>query len=407
MSNKSLSRYEYFSVLVLAALSAVLHTFVYFEYYDFTKGLWQKDTAVFLKIASFLPLIPTVILALVLVAVLKKGSADERASLHLGETLFSRIAAYVVAACLVFTVVAQILSIGSDNKLAALLNSHSGSYMALTATLHIMTLLAAFFAAGYFFFRAQKKILTGLGITAVCYFVFYTLRMYFDMTMHINNPRWSFGVLTLVLLLLYFVLEIDQLLFAEKPFLYTVCACLALVAGFSYSVGELAMAIGGKTDEGLSLAYPVLIFASSLYIAARLYTVFFADLTYKALPDASTDAVDIADTADTVEPSDVTLFSDEISGSAIGDVAEDSEDSEDAEDAEYGIPELTQEELKCFYSAIYGIVAKKRGVGEDSGEEAKKEVRREVLAMLSHLLEGDSRSENIENMRAFLKRLEG
>jgi len=387
VNNKAHSRYEYFGVLVLAALSCILHTFVYFEHYDFAKNLWKSDTAVFLKLSSFLPLVPTVILALVLVSAVKKRIAEQNARLYTQETLFSRIASAWVSLCLVLTVVFQIFSIGSDNKLAELLDSHSKSYMALTATLHILTLMTACFAAGYFFFRLRKRIVEGLGIAAVLYFVFYTLRLYFDMTMHINNPRWSFGVLTLVLLLLYLVMEIDQLLFAEKPLVYTVSACLALVSGFSYSVGEIAMAIGGKSDEGLAIIYPILILSATVYIAARLYTLLFAEIEEEIASDTATVAEDTV--TDVIPEQDEELL------------------AEEGSDGTHVTEELTREELTRFYSAIYGIVARKRGVGEDSDEEQKQEVRREVLAMLSHLLEGDSREENIEHMRAFLKRIEG
>lgn len=391
MKNKAHSQYEYFGVIALAVLSCVLHTFVYFEHYDFTKNLWQRDTGIFLKLASFLPLLGAILLGVVLVSAVKQRIADEGKAVYTRETLFSRIASGLVALSLVLTVLFQLLSIGSDNKLTALLDSQSKSYMALTATLHILTLMTACFAAGYFVFRLQKRMVEGLGIVALVYFVLYTLRMYFDMTMHINNPRWSFGVLTLVLLLLYFVFEIDQLFFSKKPLVYTVLACLALVSGFSYSVGEIAMAIGGKSDEGLAIIYPILILAASVYVASRLYTLLFAEAEKEASADTVAEAEESASDATGEQANE------EAYGALCG-----------------GIPcetlppeELTHDELKRFYTAIYTIVARKRGVGEDSDDEAKKRVRQEVLAMLSHLLEGDSRTENIEHMRAFLKRVEG
>ena len=346
------------------------------------------------------------LLAFVLAGALKKKSAEERATLRSRNTLFSVLSSYAVSLCLILTLVAQIFSVGSDNKLAALLNSHSKSYMALTATLHILTLLTAAFAAGYFFFRARGRVEAGLGIAAVCYFVFYTLRLYFDMTMHINNPRWSYGVLTLVFLLLFFVAELDQHLFSEKITLYTVSASLALVFGLSYSAGELAMAIFGKTEDGLLLVYPLLVFFSSAYIAARLHTLLLGN----ASCDDNTDEAIVTNRESS---EDTPLLSDDISecgGDTVLDGASldeelQEEPSDTAEETESD--ELTHTELKSFYDAIYRIVAQKRGIDGNSDEEAKKALRREVLAMLSHLLEGDSRKENIENMRAFLKRLEG
>lgn len=401
-----LSRYEYFGALALAALAAVLHTLVYFENYDFTKGLWQQDTALFLRLASYLPLVAMLLLSFVLAGSLKRRGDGVLAAAYAAESRLSRAFSYATAAVLLLTVVCQLAAIGSDSKLAALLDSYSRSYMALTATLHILTLLSAAFAAGYFFFAARKRAFRGerdtaipLGIALICYFIFYTLRVYFDMTLHINNPRWSYGVATLVLTLLYFVTEVDQLLFRKKPIAYAITACLALVSSFSYGVSEVAMAIFGKTDDLFALIYPVLSLAVAVYIAARLYlALFFEPSTVGNASESEQDGTGVTDTTDATVVTGTAAEggdTDELVGAPLDGGMTD------------GDGEITREELRRFYRTIYAIVAKKRGITEDSSQEDKDTLRREVLSMLSHLLEGDSRQENIEHMRAFLARYEG
>ena len=172
LKQKSTLFYEYIGALALAALSAILYVFVYFNFYDFSKGLWESGIASFFKIATYLPLFVALFFAFVLANALKKRDADERAALYTKDTLFSRVASGAVALSLLLTLVAQLLSIGTDSKLSALLDSTSSSYMALTAALHTFTLLTAFFAAGYFAFRLQGRVAAGLGIAVICYFIF-------------------------------------------------------------------------------------------------------------------------------------------------------------------------------------------------------------------------------------------
>lgn len=372
MDKKAYSRYEYFGVLATAVLSAILHTVLYLQCYDFPKSLWQSGTSGFLKLSLYLPLIP----ALFLGVMLSKKAKEKGELCHTNETVYTKIAAFFVTASFVLTVVCQFLSIGSGNKLAGLLDPASKSYMSLTAALHILTLLTAFFAAGYFFFRARGKVELVLGMAAIVYLMFYALRLYFDMTMHINNPRWEFGVFALASILLYTVFEVDQLLFKAKPYCYVLSATLALVTGLSYSLSEIVLALFNRSGDGLFAVYAVLVLGLTFWIATRLYALLFVETAEKA-PE-------------------------------VPEVTEPSEESECEEEVALDTPtdELSREELVRFYNAIYKIVAKKRGVDEASPEADREKLRGEVLGMLSHLLEGDSRKENIEHMRAFLMRLE-
>ena len=66
MDKKAYSRYEYFGVLATAVLSAILHTVLYLQRYDFPKSLWQSGTSGFLKLSLYLPLIPALLLGVML-----------------------------------------------------------------------------------------------------------------------------------------------------------------------------------------------------------------------------------------------------------------------------------------------------------------------------------------------------
>ena len=393
MKNKTLLRYYTIGAFAVAVLTAVAHSFVYLNHYDFIAGLWQKGTSSFWGGVSYLLLIPTVMLALLYALTLKKAEGEEKVTANpFQNTLLTKIATVLAASGLVLTLLAQFLSIGSLDKLSALLNPSSDSYLALTATLHILTLVMALPAAVYFlafFFDKGERV--PLGLCVIGYFVFYTLRVYFDMTLHINNPRWSFRVVTLLLLLLYFVLEVHQHIRSDKRMPYAVVGFLAMTLAFVEGVTNFVMAIGFYTSDGWELLYSAMLLMVAFYIASRF-------LTMISSLDKAPEPATISETPDEA-PEPV----------AVDDSAASDGDIDDTDDAvtEDGFEELTQDELKRFYEAVYRTVANKRGIGEDASDEDKAAVRKETMAMIAHLLDGDSRRENIAYMREFLRRVEG
>ena len=398
MKNKTLAVYSGIGAIVIAILGAVAHTVVYSNQYDFEAALWQNGVSGFMKALSYICLVPMLAMAAVYAFAVKQGEKESgKASSLFGQSLFVRIASLTLSVSLAFTVVAQILAMNTGDRLAALLDPASKDYMSLTSILHIITLVFALPAAYHFltvFLKKKETVATEL--FAIAYFIFYTLRVYFDMPLHINNPRWSYGVVVLVAVLLTVTLETHLLVAKKGRTAYALVAFLALTLAFSEALAEITFAIGFYTNDGWSLAYTAVKLAFALFVAARLYTL-TASLFEKedtpavkaddapALVEGTFDPIDPADTPDTPDLPD-------------GEVPS----------APEGITEeVTREELERFYKAVYITVAAKQGVDETSSEEDKQKVRKAAMMMVRTLLDGGSREESIAGMREFIKRVEG
>lgn len=398
LKHKLSARRLYFGTVAFALLTAIVHTAIYLNFYDFGANLWQRDVSPFFELVSYLLLIPAAALGVQFALTLAHAEGDGTES-PFADGKVVKGAALAVFLMLVMTLVAQAITVGSYDRLNLLLDQKTGNvfgvYMSLTASLHIFTLILALPAALYFLSRLVKtKYQIALGLFAIGYFVMLTLRVYFDMTMHINNPRWAFRVVALISVILYLVAEIRALISPEKKRALTVVGFVTLTLTLTESLSAIVMAIGFYTSEGWELTYSVLLLAVAVYIALRLFAM---TLSKPAVAvdegTVSEEGVTAADPADTGVTAVTALSEEEASEEADG-IAPDDE-------------ELTQDELKRFYAAIYRTVAEKRGIGEDASDEEKAQLRKETMALLAHLFDGDSRRENIRLMREFLSRVEG
>ena len=180
----------------------------------------------------------------------------------------------------------------------------------------------------------------------------------------------------------------------EKKGAMTVAGFVTLTLTLTESLSAIVMAIGYYTSEGWELVYSVLLLAVAVYIAIRLFY-----LTLSKPVAAVDEGVTGEETVAADEPTDQDV-------TAVDPLSEE-EVFKEADDGAADDEELTQEELKRFYAAIYRTVAEKRGIGEDASDEEKAQLRKETMALLAHLFEGDSRRENIRLMREFLSRVEG
>lgn len=392
------ARRLYFGTVAFALLTAIVHTAIYLNFYDFGANLWQRGVSYFFELVSYLLLIPAAALGVQFALTVKRAEKDEeKEPFTCGKTFQG--AALAVSLMLVMTLVAQAITVGGYDKLNLLIDQKMGNvfgvYMSLTASLHIFTLILAIPAALYFLSHLVKtKYQVALGLFAIGYFVMLTLRVYFDMTMHINNPRWAFRVVVLISVILYLVAEVRAMISPEKKGAMTVAGFVTLTLTLTESLSAIVMAIGYYTSEGWELVYSVLLLAVAVYIAIRLFY-----LTLSKPVAAVDEGVTGEETVTADEPTDQDV-------TAVDPLFE-KEVFKEADDGAANDEELTQEELKRFYAAIYRTVAEKRGIGEDASDEEKAQLRKETMALLAHLFEGDSRRENIRLMREFLSRVEG
>ncbi|MBR2988004.1 MAG: hypothetical protein IKC63_08295 [Clostridia bacterium] len=391
MKNKTYALTFGISAFVLAVVMAVLYAVVYIGCYDFSTSLWQNGTSWLVKALPYICLIPVLLLGVGCLVTLKRAQAEEdRKATPFVSSLFVRIAALIVAILLAVTVGVQFLANGSSDRLGAILDEYSREYMSLTSLLHIVTLVLALPAAAYFVsVFLKKKETVALLLFVISYVIAYTLRVYFDMPQHINNPRWSFGVVTLAAILLYVTLETHRVIKEKCLTAYLLSGFAAMTLSLMESLSDLIFAIGFYTEASYFLAYSLLKLSLAVYIASRLLML-IRSLSKAPLPESGDLSV-LPETPETPETPAVS-----------GDTDTSVEIEMLPEDATETY-ELTQEELKRFYAAVYTIVANKRGVGENASEEEKAAVRGDTMALISKLFDGGSREENIAHMREFLR----
>ncbi len=290
MKQKIIVRWYLVAAFVAAAAIAVVHSIVYIGRYDFTVGLWQHGVSLPIQVLSYLLLVPMAFLALGFARLLKKAEAEEGCSASpFGRSKLEIPFLCLPVAALAATLVAQVAAYGTSDKLYTLLDEASLHYLPLTAVLQTVMLVLALPAASYFvshLFHKEQSVATGL--FTIVYFTAYALRVYFDMTMQISNPRWSFRTVVLIAVMLYFVFEVHQLIKAEKRLTHLIVAFVAMTLAFTEGLSSLIFAVGFYTSDGWELTYSVMIFTVALYIGYRLMRMTW----FERIPEVVTDLAD-------------------------------------------------------------------------------------------------------------------
>lgn len=387
MKQKTFSSRSYLiaSFFLAAALTAE-QIFINLRFYDFEASLWQHETPGIVKGLLYITL---AIIMLFAGAYLysSRNVSQREVGLEKPDTPL-RGAALFCALSLFATLVAQIAAIGSLDHLYLLLVSGSTDHVAIAAFLHRVTLILVPFACLWFVWLARGKQPTvGLGILPIVYFMFLTMRVYFDMNTLLTDPRWGFRITTLVFAMLFMLAEVNLLLHKKRSLLHYLVSLPAFCILTTSSITNLAFNISGHFADGIEIVYFVLELAFAAYIAIRMIAL-------------------SKDTAPEEEPAkEIVLVSKEEAEEAEETDSESEEEFADEED-DGEIADLTEDEVKRFYKAVTVSVRRRVALSNPPTAEEEARVKEESLAIIAAVLRTEDRSGRISAVRAFLAKAE-
>lgn len=386
MKQKTFSSRSYLiaSFFLAAALTAE-EIFINLRFYDFEASLWQHETPGIVKGLLYITL---TIIMLFAGAYLysSRNTSQQDVELEKPDTPL-RGAALFCALSLFATLVAQIAAIGSFDHLYLLLVSGTTDHVAIAAFMHRITLILVPFACLWFVWLARGKQPTvGLGIFPIVYFMFLTMRVYFDMNTLLTNPRWGLRITTLVFAMLFMLAEVNLLLHKKRSLLHYLVSLPAFCILTASSVSSLVFNISGHFSDGIEIVYYVLELAVASYIAVRMIAL------SKDVEPEETAAKEIVlvskdDTEKQEEP-------------AEGE--EEFADEEDIADGNAEIADLTEDEVKRFYKAVTASVKHRVALSDPPTEEEEAKVKEESLAIIAAVLRTEDRSSRICAVRSFL-----
>ncbi|MBO7740156.1 MAG: hypothetical protein J6S34_01380 [Clostridia bacterium] len=387
MKQKTFSSRSYLiASFFLAAALTVEQIFINLRFYDFEASLWQHETPGIVKGLLYITL---AIIMLFAGAYLysSRNVSQREVGLEKPDTPL-RGAALFCALSLFATLVAQIAAIGSLDHLYLLLVSGSTDHVAIAAFLHRVTLILVPFACLWFVWLARGKQPTvGLGILPIVYFMFLTMRVYFDMNTLLTDPRWGFRITTLVFAMLFMLAEVNLLLHKKRSLLHYLVSLPAFCILTTSSVTNLAFNISGHFADGIEIVYFVLELAFAAYIAIRMIAL-------------------SKDTAPEEEPAkEIVLVSKEEAEEAEETDTESEEEFADEED-DGEIADLTEDEVKRFYKAVTVSVRRRVALSNPPTAEEEAKVKEESLAIIAAVLRTEDRSGRISAVRAFLAKAE-
>ena len=385
---------------VMAVAMAVAQTLVYRAGLDPSLGLWTADTDGFIKALFYILSVLALGFALSFALTARHFGINEKTV----ETAplpsaGLRAVSFVAAALLVATVIAQFLAIGSDDKLFFYYVSNSRYYSPAVAVIHTLTLVAALPAALWFFsVFMKKKVTVAHGIAPVLYLLLLVVRIYFDTTYHLNNPRWSARIFSLVVALLFFLFEVRQLLPQKRLTLYHLLSVSTAMILTVYSLSSLALNLLGVVNDGIEMIYDLFLLSLGVYALLRtLKTVEKKeDEPEKTPSDETQDSVEtLEETAEEEEAAE-----ENTEETSVPEEATETED-ETEEETEEDLPDLTEEEVKRFLAEMTEYLAEEQGADKND-QEVYRKAGEQALYLLSRILEDEDRNARISAIRGFL-----
>lgn len=385
---------------VMAVAMAVAQTLVYRAGLDLSLGLWTADTDGFIKALFYILSVLALGFALSFALTARHFGINEKTV----ETAplpsaGLRAVSFVAAALLVATVIAQFLAIGSDDKLFFYYVSNSRYYSPAVAVIHTLTLVAAIPAALWFFsVFMKKKVTVAHGIAPVLYLLLLVVRIYFDTTYHLNNPRWSARIFSLVIALLFFLFEVRQLLTQKRLTLYHLLSVSTAMILTVYSLSSLALNLLGVVNDGIEMIYDL--FLLSLGVYALLRTLKTVEKKEDEPEETPTD--EAQDSVETLEETaeDEEAAEENTEETPVPEEAAETED-ETEEETEEDLPDLTEDEVKRFLAEMTEYLAEEQGANQND-QEAYRKAGEQALYLLSRILEDEDRNARISAIRGFL-----
>ena len=393
MKQKTLSPKAFlFASFFMAGALTLEQIFIYLRFYDFDAGLWLHNTPGIVKGLVYITL------ALIILFAGAYLFSSKIISGH-GDTIDAestplRVSALFCVASLIATIIVQLAAIGSFDHLYLLLISGSSDYTAIASYLHRFTLILAPFACLWFVWLLRgKKPTVAIGILPIVYFMILALRIYFDMTTLLTDPRWGFRVITLVFVMLFMLAEVNLLVHKKRSLLHCLMAVPALCVITASSLSSLIFNVSGHFSDGIEVAYFVLELAFASYIAVRLIAV----TKEPEKPDSAKEIV-LVDRSE-VEQEDDRPEDTLPEEAPVASFEEKVEEEEELDD-------LTEDEVRRFYKAVTLSVRKRMVLSNPPTAEEEAAVKEESLAIIVAVLRTEDRNGRISAVRTFLEKSE-
>lgn len=424
-----------FATLAVGVLGVLMQTALLNLYYVFDDMLWRRDTPGIVGAVFYITAAVAALLAAAFSLSLNKSAAESDKempgpNLHdsgpAGVDIFVRAAAAACAAALLFAFASQFFASPSDH-LVEILDPAYRHYYVQAAYAHIACLVLALPAFFYFLFTASDKPAPILArVIMILYVIAFILRIYYDMSMILTNPRRLSSIFSIISFLLFITVKEGAFLPGSRRALINFTGCLAFVCCLQDALPNLLLNITGVFSDGIQLFYYILMLTFAAYafscVRATASSVFLysgasggegpdesvsdekAPESSEALPEQ--DALkDARQTSEATNPSATSASSDfsvssDASVSSGHDAASDKSVSDESEAAE-----LTSEQLRRFYDMVCAEMesaAKKEGRAPD-----EKSIRTAAAKLIKTALESEDREKNIKNILSLLGEEDG
>lgn len=452
--------YILFCLLIPLGL-ALTGTGLYLGYYDGSAHLWNNDAPWIATAWTYLlPILAVVIGGIVVIALSCRHKDKTTEPGKLPASLPAQITAAFLVLVLVVIFIAQLAVLGTTDPLAVLFtekNEHGQLQAFEAAFFHVVSMVLLLPAAFWFVAPVLKK---KRPVAASCLFLLFlaalVFRLYFDMSLHLNNPRRTLEIFALLAAMIAVCGETSRQIKKENYKLFAFAAPLAMILTFSCGLSTLILNIAGKVQDGVSLIYGIFEIGLAVWFALSLAALLKSvpilreehaktakeAATEKALeeiaeesadssaepapvsgqttvapvdeekieeekapeetPSAEAAAPDASDPSDTVDASDSANTVSTSDTSVTSDAPEAPDDGSQSTEGEGEQAPLSAEEVKAFYLAVCAVVARRMGRAPD--EAPDEEVKKNANAIVTHLVNdsGNNPAEVAAKVRAFL-----
>ena len=267
---------SYILLCLLIALGlALTGAGLYFGYYDGGAHLWQNDAPWIATAWPYLLTVLAVVIGGIVAFALTRRHKDKTTEPGaLPASLPAQITAAVLVLILVVIFIAQLAVLGTDDPLAVLFTARDGEghLQAFEAAFfHVVSMVFLLPASLWFVAPALKK---KRPVAASCLFLLFlaalVFRLYFDMSLHLNNPRRTLEIFALLAAMIAVCGETSRLIKKENYKLFAFAAPLAMILTFSCGLSTLILNIAGKVQDGVSLIYGLFEIGLAVWFALSL-----------------------------------------------------------------------------------------------------------------------------------------
>lgn len=290
--------------------------------------------------------------------------------------VFTRSASVVVSLSLLLTAIFQFVFASSDDHLTFRNILSGGSEIALihTACAVISVLAIVYFARD--FISKDKSVIFGIAFVIWC--ALYALRVYFDMSVVLSDPRRILSIVAMCSALLFIHAEFRLYTGSPMQSLYVISAMMTSVLCIISGLPSVILNVAGYFSDGIQISYFAVEASIGLYAFARLVSL----ANIEAFTPVEIEVEEIPEEA----PAENT--------------EEEAPIDEDLEINDKNDSPLSREEIALMYSYIYNSVKERMNDSYISEGLESDEIRATTLTLLEGILKDDEgREDRIASLR--------